>query len=154
MLYTSLDNLIAEVSLSILRQMAPYDALVDDDEGEYFDAEVSGTLLERLNTVACGELHGYVRGAYSVPFSDPVDEVVTQTVNELMHYQLYKQRDAANIPDAVLELYKQTIKRMEKMQRREIVLAADLLAGDEDTEPATFRYVSPEAKFPSGFTKW
>ncbi len=154
MQYTTIDNLIAELSLPILQQLAPWVDGMDETDGEFFDAGVSDVLLSRLNAVACGELHGYVRGAYEVPFDEPADEVVVQTVNELMHYQLYKQRDAANIPDPIVELYKQAVKRMEKMQKREIVLSAALLSGSEDSEPATFRYIAPEAKFPAGFTRF
>ena len=154
MLYTDLDGMIAEMSLPILAQLAPWVDGVDEATGEYFNAGVSDTLLDRLNAVAVGELHGYVRGIYTVPFAEPADSLVTQTVQELMHYLLYKQRDAANLPDAVVELYKQAVKRMEKMQRREVMLSADLLAGDTDTEPATFRVIAPEAKFPAGFTRF
>ena len=153
MLYVDLDTLKAELSLDILHQLAPWVDGVDQVTGEYCDAGVSDTLLEKLNSVSVGELHGYVRGVYDVPFDEPADPVVSQTVAELMHYQLYKQRDGANIPATVSDLYKQAVRRMEKLQRREIILSVDQLAGDETSQPATFRYVSPKAKFPSGFTK-
>ncbi|GEM_PF-5588365 len=151
MLYLTLDNIIAETSLPILQQLAPWVSGEDQESGEFFGKEVSNSLVESIELTAVGELYGYIRGIYTLPLTAPVDLLVRQTLLELMHYQLYKQRDGANLPDKILELYKGAVKRMQAMQRREIVLDA-LMAVEDADQPTTFQFISPAAKFPAGFT--
>ncbi|MEI6846571.1 MAG: phage protein Gp36 family protein [Chlorobiaceae bacterium] len=151
MQYLTLNNLVAETSLPILQQLAPWVSGQDEASGEYATKLVSNTLVDSIEETALGELHGYLRGIYSVPLADPVEPLLRQTIAELMHYQLYKQRDGANLPDKILELYKGTVKRMQAMQRREIVLDAAKDVVDND-RPQTFQFISPPAKFPANFT--
>lgn len=150
MTYTTLTSLVSEMSLPILQQLAPW-ATGDQVSGEYFVAQVSNTLVEAVEVKAIGELYGYLRGIYTIPLIAPVDPLVVQTINELMHYQLYKQRDGANLPDKIGELYKGAVKRMQSIQKREIVLDAAFAVEDAD-QPTSFQFISPAAKFPSGFT--
>ncbi len=149
-MYTTLPLLISEMSLPILQQLAPW-VTGDQVSGEYFIAGVSNTLIESLECKAVGELYGYIRGIYTIPLIAPVDTLIVQTVNELMHYQLYKQRDAANLPDKISELYKGAVKRLQSIQKREIVLYAAFAVEDAD-QPSSFQFISPPAKFPAGFT--
>lgn len=144
MIYTTIQAVEAEMSAEILAQLAPGDGASGYDED----------LLDAVEETAAGELHGYIRGIYALPVASPVDPLVVQTVNELVHYQLYKRRDGANLPDKITELYKAAVARMVKMQRREITLdaAAEELA--DESQPSSFPYISPAAKFPAGFTKW
>lgn len=151
MLYTTLQRLKGELSLPILQQLAPWVDGEDEPEGDFFDAGVSDSLIEQLNDVAVGEVHGYVRGVYDVPFA-VCDDLVSQTVTEIMHYLLYKSRDGAAIPDTVADIYKNAIKRLEKIQRRDIVLEAQVVEV-ADTQ-SSYPYISPEAKFPAGFTRF
>jgi phage gp36-like protein len=150
MIYSTLASLVSEMSLPILQQLAPW-ATGDQLSGEYFVAEVSNTLVDAVEGKAIGELYGYLRGIYTITLIAPVDPLVVQTINELMHYQLYKQRDGANLPDKIGELYKGAVKRMQSIQKREIVLDAALAVEDSD-QPTSFQFISPAAKFPSGFT--
>lgn len=151
MQYTTLPLLISEMSLPVLQQLAPWSVDTDEESGDFFDAGVSNTVVDALEQTAIGELHGYLRGIYPLPLTAPIDPLVLQTVNELVHYQLYKQRDAANLPDKISDLYKAALKRMQLIQQRQIVLDADFAVSGND-EPATFRVISPAAKFPAGFT--
>jgi phage gp36-like protein len=151
MTYTTLQLLISEMSLPILQQLAPWVSGSDQSSGECFAAGVSNTLLDALEGKAIGELYGYLRGIYTIPLITPVDSLVVQTINELVHYQLYKQRDAANLPDKISDLYKGAVKRLQSIQKREIVLDAPFAVEDAD-QPSSFQFISPPAKFPSGFT--
>jgi phage gp36-like protein len=151
MTYTTLLLLISEMSLPILQQLAPWVSGSDQVSGEYRTAGVSDTLLISVEGKAIGELYGYLRGIYTIPLIAPVDALIVQTVNELMHYQLYKQRDAANLPDKISELYKGAVKRLQSIQKREIVLDAQFAIEDADQQ-SSFQFISPPAKFPAGFT--
>ncbi len=151
MLFLALNNLVSETSLPVLQQLAPWVSGQDQVSGEYFSNLVSNTLIDSLELTAIGELYGYLRGIYTLPLVAPVESLVRQTLAELIHYQLYKQRDGANLPDKILELYKGAVKRLQSIQKREIVLDAPMAVVDED-QPTTFQFISPPAKFPAGFT--
>jgi len=152
MQYSTLQSLISEMSLTIVQQLAPWVEGSDEVSGDFFDAGVSDTVLNAVEATAIGELHGYLRGIYALPLVAPFDPLVVQTVNELMHYQLYKQRDAANLPDKIAELYKSTLNRLKQIQNRQVVLDAPIDVVDA-TQPQTFQSITPVAKFPSGFTR-
>lgn len=150
MQFLTLNNLVSETSLPSLQQLAPWVSGQDQGSGEYFTSKVSNTLIDSLEVTAVGELYGFLRGIYTLPLVAPVESLVKQTLAELMHYQLYKQRDGPNLPDKILELYKLAVKRMQAMQKREIVLDAPMAVVDAD-QSTTFQFISPPAKFPAGF---
>ena len=111
-------------------------------------------LLEKMNEMAVSKIDGYLRGVYSLPLSEPVDGMLFTLCGNLMRYYLYERRDAATIPDKILELYKLTLKDLELIQKRTIVLeVADAETGE--TEPAklnTIQMNTPTQKFGSHFT--
>lgn len=152
MTYTDLDGLIAEMSLPVLQDLVPWVSGRDASSGEFFDAGLSDVLLDSINGSAVGELHGYIRGIYSLPLSSPVDPIVTRTVAELMHYLCYKQGNAEQIADPVVKLYEMVVRRMQSMQRRDVKLDHDLVVAD-DALQTSFPYIAPDAKFPAGFTR-
>jgi len=147
----SLDNLVSELSRPVLQQLAPWVSGQDQVSGEYFTCQVSNTLVDSVEAIAVGEVYGYLRGIYTLPLIVPIDALVRQTLAEIVHYQLYKQRDAANLPDKISALYKGAVKRLQSIQKREIVLDAPFAVEDAD-QPSSFQFISPPAKFPSGFT--
>lgn len=142
MTYTDLDALTKEVSLEILEKLAP-------DGSGGIDTDV----VDEANKKAVDEVHGFLRGVYTLPLGSPVDGLIELTVNEITQYQLYKSVDAADVPEQIGELYKGALKRLKGIREREISIEAEEdLGGDEDN-PATFKVISPDAKFPAGFTK-
>jgi phage gp36-like protein len=118
--------------------------------GGALDAE----LLEKVNGMATSKIDGYLRGVYSLPLIDPVDGMLFTLCGNLMRYYLYERRDAANIPDKILELYKLAIKDLEQIQKRNIVLEVTSEETGEQ-EAATLnaiQYKTPTQKFGSHFT--
>lgn len=117
-------------------------------------ATLDTALLEKINGMAVAKIDGYLRGVYSLPLADPIDGMLFTLCGNLMRYYLYERRDAANIPDKILELYKLAIKDLEQIQKRTIVLdVTDATTGE--TEPATLNAIrmnTPKQKFASHFT--
>lgn len=111
-------------------------------------------LLVKVNEMAVSKIDGYLRGVYSLPLAEPVDGMLFTLCGNLMRYYLYERRDAATIPDKILELYKLALKDLELIQKRTIVLeVADAETGE--TEPAklnTIQMKTPTQKFASHFT--
>jgi phage gp36-like protein len=111
-------------------------------------------LLEKVNKMATDKIDGYLRGVYVLPLTEPVDGQLFTMCGNLMRYYLYERRDAANIPDKILKLYELTLKDLEKIQNRKIVLEVTD-AGTGETEPAELnpiRVNTPTQKFGSHFT--
>lgn len=112
-------------------------------------------LLDKVNSMAVAKIDGYLRGVYSLPLVDPVDGMLFTLCGNLMRYYLYERRDAANIPDKILKLYKLAIKDLEQIQKRNIVLEVASTGSATETEPATLntiQYKTPTQKFGSHFT--
>ncbi len=118
--------------------------------GGVLDAE----LLEKVNSMATAKIDGYLRGVYSLPLVDPVDGMLLTLCGNLMRYYLYERRDAANIPDKILELYKLAIKDLEQIQKRNIVLeVANPETGEQEAATLNaIQYKTPTQKFGSHFT--
>lgn len=117
--------------------------------GGVLDAE----LLEKVNSMATAKIDGYLRGVYSLPLVDPVDGILLTLCGNLMRYYLYERRDAANIPDKILELYKLAIKDLEKIQNRTIVLEVTDDSGKTETAQInSIMMNTPTQKFGSHFT--
>lgn len=142
MTYTDLDALTKEVSQEILEKLAP-------DGAGGIDTDV----VDEANKKAVDEVHGYLRGVYTLPLDAPVDGLIELTVNEITQYQLYKSVDAATVPDLIVKLYDGALKRLDAIRKREITIDAEEDLGGDDDNPATFKVISPDAKFPAGFTK-
>lgn len=111
-------------------------------------------LLDKMNKMAADKIDGYLRGIYTLPLVDPVDGQLFTICGNLMRYYLYERRDAANIPDKILKLYEYTMKDLEKIQARKIILElTDENTGE--TEPAELdeiRVHTPTQKFKPHFT--
>lgn len=111
-------------------------------------------LIEKVNVTAVSKIDAYLRGVYTLPLSEPVDNLLMTLCGNLMRYYLYERRDAATIPDKILELYKLAIKDLEKIQNRTIVLeVADPETGEkEPAELEPIQFKTPAQKFGPHFT--
>ena len=111
-------------------------------------------LLNKVNNMAVARINGYLRGVYDLPLAEPVDGQLFTMCGNLMRYYLYERRDAASIPDKILKLYELTLRDLEKIQNRIIVLEVGI-PGTGETQPAelnSIRINTPSQKFPPHFT--
>lgn len=111
-------------------------------------------LLEQVNKMAADKIDGHLRGIYDLPLLEPIDGQLFTLCGKLMRYYLYERRDAASIPDKILKIFELSIKDLEKIQNRKIVLEiTDKETGE--TEPAELKEIrvhTPTQKFKSHFT--
>jgi len=142
MKYITQEQLDAFLNDRSLRALAGNSGVIDD------------ALLEKVNKMASDKIDGYLRGIYDLPLSEPVDGQLFTMCGNLMRYYLYERRDAANIPDKILKLYEFTIKDLEKIQMRKIILeVTDADTGEtESAELNEIRVNTPTQKFGSHFT--
>jgi phage gp36-like protein len=111
-------------------------------------------LLEKINKMASDKIDGYLRGVYTLPLLEPVDGQLFILCGNLMRYYLYERRGAADMPPSIIELYKLTVKDLEKIQNRTIVLeVTDPQTGEQETAPInSIRTSTPSQKFGAHFT--
>lgn len=144
MQYTDLETLKTQISEELLLQIA------SDGLGG-----IDTNLLDEINKRTVAEVEGHLRGIYVLPLAadlQDVDPQITEIVNYIMQFGLYSRIDGADVPETVESTYNAQIKRLEKIAARTVTLAHDKVDVDDDT-PATFRSITPDAKFPAGFTK-
>ena len=142
--YITLDQLKAEVSESVLLQLA------DDGTGN-----IDTDLLDDINRNAVGEVEGYLRGIYVLPLVSPIDPIVEKIVAGLMYSSLYRRTAAVEYLDLMTETQAVAVGKLKDISRRIIKLDHPLV-GDDDNTSNSFRSITPDAKFqfPSSFSKW
>ncbi len=117
------------------------------------DGQPDTELLEKINTDACAEIDGYLRGVYTLPLADPVDSLLTSICGDIMKFRLYKRRDEKNIPDTVVSMYKLAVSKLKDIQTRVIVLSVPEAEGETSPEGmGTVKYNTPSQKFGNHFT--
>ena len=84
----------------------------DDPTATTVDLEV----VEEVITNACELVDGYLHGRYTLPLV-PVPTVINGLCVDLAKHSLYKRRpEGNNIPDMVIDGYKNAIKLLESIQ--------------------------------------
>lgn len=87
---------------------------------------------------------GYMRGRYTLPF-EPVPTVLRDAAISLARYALYSRRPESNLPDAVKDDRKNTVKLLESI--RDGVVTLGLPSGVSAPEPGEIRVRSRRAQF-------
>lgn len=107
------------------------------------------SVLEDAVRAACELIDGYLRGRYSLPF-DPVPTVLRDAAVSLVRYALYGRRPETDLPDAVKDDRRNTIKLLESI--RDGVVTLGLPSGKATPEPGEIRVRSRPRQF--GHRSW
>lgn len=89
---------------------------------------------------------GYLRGRYNLPF-DPVPTVLRDAAVSLARYALYSRRPETDLPDAVKDDRRNTIKLLESI--RDGVVTLGLPSGQAAPEPGEIRVRARRPRFRS-----
>ncbi|TBV10255.1 gp436 family protein [Stutzerimonas kirkiae] len=94
-------------------------------------------------------IDGYLRGRYSLPF-DPVPTVLRDAAISLVRYALYGRRPETDLPEAVKDDRKNTIRVLESI--RDGVVTLGMPSGQAAPEPGEIRVRSRKRRF--GGDRW
>lgn len=89
-------------------------------------------------------LDGYLRGRYSLPF-DPVPTLLRDAAVSLARYALYGRRPETDLPDAVKDDRRNTVKLLESI--RDGVVTLGMPSGQAAPEPGEIRVRSRKQAF-------
>lgn len=112
----------------------------DDPAAELPDESV----IEDCIRSACELVDGYLRGRYNLPF-DPVPTVLRDASVSLVRHALYGRRPETDLPDAVKDDRKNTIKLLESI--RDGVVTLGLPSGKAAPEPGEIRVRARRSQF-------
>ena len=102
---------------------------ITDDEGA--GTIHAGRVAEAI-AAASAEIDGWCEGRYTVPFADPAPALVKKFAVDIAIYNLYARRQEA-ISEARAERYQNAQKLLERINRGDIVLGADVPAAAESS---------------------
>lgn len=105
------------------------------------------SVIEDAVRAACELTDGYLRGRYSLPF-DPVPTVLRDAAISLVRYTLYSRRPETDLPDAVKDDRRNTIKLLESI--RDGVVTLGLPSGKATPEPGEIRVRARRQRFGEG----
>lgn len=125
-----------EILVQLTNDTPPQDTV--DDSVTYEAILYSSTLID-----------GYLRGKYSLPL-DTHFPLLRIIAIDLSIYRLYSRRLQADMPDSILEQYKEAIKTLEKIQKGTIALA--IKADDESSVAETQNYITNKTRFDRAFS--
>lgn len=93
-------------------------------------------------------IDGYLRGKYTLPL-DTHFPLLRIIAIDLSIYRLYSRRLQADMPDSILEQYKEAIKTLEKIQKGTIAL--EIETNDESNVAETKDYITNKTRFDKRF---
>lgn len=102
-------------------------------------------VLEQIDS-ASEEIDGYLRSAYSLPFTE-VPERVKQICKDISIYNLYKRRQRTDMPESLTSIYKARITELKDIQKGIISL------GIESTQTDTSEFHTNKTEDDKVFTK-
>ena len=125
-----------ETLVQLTNDTPPQDTV--DDSVTYEAILYSSTLID-----------GYLRGKYTLPL-DAHFPLLRIIAIDLSIYRLYSRRLQADMPDSILEQYKESIKTLEKIQKGTIAL--EIKTDDASNVAETKEYISNKTKFDKTFS--
>lgn len=125
-----------ETLVQLTNDTPPQDTV--DDSVTYEAILYSSTLID-----------GYLRGKYTLPL-DTQFPLLRIIAIDLSIYRLYSRRLQADMPDSILEQYKEAIKTLEKIQKGTIALAIETDNGSNVAE--TKDYIANKTRFDRTFS--
>jgi phage gp36-like protein len=114
----------------------------DDPTAELADESVIEDCIRSAEEL----VDGYLRGRYTLPF-DPVPTVLRDAAVSLVRYALYGRRPETDLPEAVKEDRRNTIKLLESI--RDGVVTLGLPSGQATPEPGEIRVRARPQQFDS-----
>lgn len=117
------------LSIDELKTLIPLDTLIQlsvDDSRQLTDAydnqTVNDTVVQAVINDAGELVDGYLRGRYSLPFTD-TPTLIKQCARQVARYMLYERRpEGQDIPEAVSNGYKNAIKLLEQIRDAKVSL--------------------------------
>lgn len=145
MLYTTIE---AFESLFTGRDLANLtDNLVEDERN---------SLLDKVNSDVVNRVHGYLRGRYELPLSQPVDGLIIGVVNDLMKVALYRRRDELHLPESIWRLEKQAYDTLIGVQKGTICVSVTETSigteGEAKENSGSVMFNAPKQRFGERFT--
>lgn len=114
--------------------------LTNDKSEDVIDESVTFEAILYSSTL----IDGYLRGKYTLPLDTrfPLLRIIAV---DLSIYRLYGRRLSSDLPEAILEQYKEAIKTLEKIQKGTIAL--EIETDDESSVAETKEYITNKTKF-------
>ena len=125
-----------EILVQLTNDTPPQDTV--DDSVTYEAILYSSTLID-----------GYLRGKYTLPL-DTHFPLLRIIAIDLSIYRLYSRRLQADMPESILEQYKEAIKTLEKIQKGTIAL--EIKTNDVSNVAESKEYISNKTKFDRTFS--
>jgi phage gp36-like protein len=125
MAYSTLDDIKAHIPEENLIQLT-------DDENL---GTINQTRIDEAIEYADEIINGYLRGRYTLPLS-PVPGLITKLSVDLAIFHLYSRRLELEMPESMMQRYKNAIKLLEQIQRGLITLGVD---SDVTPEPGEYK---------------
>lgn len=130
-MYCTQHDIEKQVTTPTLIQLTSDDSQNAVDETVTFEAILySSTLID-----------GYLRGKYTLPL-DTQFPLLRIIAIDLSIYRLYSRRLQADMPDSILEQYKESIKTLEKIQKGIIALKITTDSQSESSVAKTKEYIT------------
>ena len=137
-MYCTQQDIEKQVTTPTLIQLTSDNAQDVVDETITFEAILySSTLID-----------GYLRGRYELPLNTRLPLLRIIAI-DLSIYRLYSRRLQADMPESILEQYKESIKTLEKIQKGTISL--EIETGDESNVAETKEYITNKTRFDRAF---
>lgn len=116
MYYCTLEDIETQISTAVLIQLT-------DDTG--LQSTINSSVVEEALIYSSTLIDGYLRGRYTLPLDThfPLLRIITI---DLSIYRLYSRRIQTEIPEAVLEAYKNAIKTLEQIKKGIISLQTEI----------------------------
>ena len=111
-MYSSVQDVVDQSDPQIIIQLT-----ADDDTGAYDTALIEAKIRE-----ADSIIDGYLRKTYSVPLPDPAPDLIKEASVIITLYKLYQKREIEEMPESVVEAYKDIRRRLEKLSDGTIIL--------------------------------
>ncbi len=116
MYYCTLEDIETQISTAVLIQLT-------DDTG--LQSTINSSVVEEALIYSSTLIDGYLRGRYTLPL-DTHFPLLRIIAIDLSIYRLYSRRIQTEIPEAVLEAYKNAIKTLEQIKKGIISLQTEI----------------------------
>jgi len=127
--YSDITNIQNKLSLQELIQLLNDEAVPPDEIDLADESSVIATRFNSAAKEAQAIIDSYL-SKYVLPFTSVPDRIVSLS-DDIIKYLLYKRRNAADIPDSILSIYKECVKTLENIQKGIIALDVELIGANE-----------------------
>ncbi|CAG0979983.1 hypothetical protein ANAEL_01688 [Anaerolineales bacterium] len=119
-LYATISDILSDIDSELLIQLV-------NDENTTVDLEDDDDpAVVRINqqiTTAGDEIDGYIRAHHALPL-DPVPGLIRQICVDIAIYNLYKRRHRLDMPESIVNIYRDKVKLLEAIQKGVVTIGA------------------------------